>query len=45
VDYESFNVPGSRFWLKHFTPFMLSAVRFIDDRIIGSASNQGGRQQ
>lgn len=32
VDYESFNVMGSRFWMKHFTPFMLSAVRFIDDR-------------
>lgn len=32
VDFESFNTLGSRFWMKHFTPFMLSAVRFIDDR-------------
>lgn len=34
VDYESFNIFGSRFWMKHFTPFMFSAVRCIDDRII-----------
>lgn len=36
TDYESFNIYGSRFWMKHFTPFMFSAVRCIDDRIPGS---------
>lgn len=35
VDYESFNIYGSRFWLRHFTPFMFSPVRSIDDRVIG----------
>ncbi len=34
VDYESFNNYGSRFWRKHFTEFLLSPVRVIDDRII-----------
>lgn len=34
VDYESFNICGSRFWGKHFTPFLLSPVRYIDDRIV-----------
>ena len=34
VDYESFNIHGSRFWRKHFTPFLHSPVRAIDDRII-----------
>lgn len=36
VDYESFNVIGSRFWAKHFTPFLLSPARYIDDRILCS---------
>lgn len=34
VDYESFNIYGSRFWGKHFTPFLLSPVRSIDDRML-----------
>lgn len=34
VDYESFNIYGSRFWGKHFVPFLFSAVRCIDDRIV-----------
>ncbi len=34
VDYESFNNHGSRFWQKHFTSFLFSPVRVIDDRII-----------
>ncbi len=33
VDYESFNNQGSRFWRKHFTSFLFSPVRVIDDRI------------
>lgn len=34
VDYESFNIYGSRFWRKHFASFLYSPVRAIDDRII-----------
>jgi GNAT superfamily N-acetyltransferase len=32
VDYESFNIQGSRFWLKHFTAFTYSLTRRIDER-------------
>ena len=32
VDYESFNIQGSRFWQKHFTPFTYSLTRRIDER-------------
>lgn len=34
VDFESFNVEGSRFWQKHFTPFTYSLTRRIDERIV-----------
>lgn len=34
VDYESFNISGSRFWEKHFTPYTYSLVRRIDERIL-----------
>lgn len=33
VDFESFNVSGSHFWTKHFTPYTYSVVRRIDERI------------
>ena len=33
VDFESINITGSNFWLKHFTPYTNSLVRHIDDRI------------
>ncbi|MBC7960044.1 MAG: GNAT family N-acetyltransferase [Vallitaleaceae bacterium] len=36
VDFETFNVQGARFWLKHFKPVCLSFVRVIDNRIIKS---------
>ncbi len=37
VDYESFNIYGSRFWQKHFTAFTYSLTRRIDERTqIGS---------
>lgn len=36
VDFETFNVHGTRFWLKHFEPVCYSMVRVIDDRIINS---------
>ncbi len=35
VDYESFNIQGSRFWQKHFTPFTYSLTRRIDERNAG----------
>lgn len=33
VDFESFNVSGSRFWNKFFEPYTYSVVRRIDERI------------
>jgi ribosomal protein S18 acetylase RimI-like enzyme len=33
VDFESQNIEGRRFWLKHFTPIAYSMIRKIDDRI------------
>jgi len=32
VDFESFNIEGSRFWQKYFTPFTYSLTRRIDER-------------
>lgn len=34
VDFESFNIEGSRFWTKHFIPYTHSVVRRIDERIL-----------
>ena len=34
VDFESFNVDGSRFWNKYFTPYTYSVTRRIDERIL-----------
>ncbi|MTI71787.1 MAG: GNAT family N-acetyltransferase [Firmicutes bacterium] len=33
VDFESFNIVGSSFWNKYFTPYTYSVVRRIDERI------------
>ena len=33
VDFESFNILGSIFWMKYFTPYTYSLVRRIDERI------------
>ncbi len=33
VDFEPQNIPGSRFWLKHFRPVCHSMIRHIDVRI------------
>lgn len=33
VDFESFNIPGSRFWNRYFTPYTYSLVRRVDERI------------
>jgi GNAT superfamily N-acetyltransferase len=34
VDFESMNLAGTRFWLKHFRPVCFSLFRPIDDRLI-----------
>jgi len=34
VDFESMNILGSRFWLRHFNPVCYSLVRYIDERLV-----------
>lgn len=36
VDFESANVLGRRFWLEHFSPVCLSAIRYVDPRVGGT---------
>ena len=43
VDFESFNIDGSRFWRKHFTPFTYSLTRRIDERTYSNLDNSCGR--
>jgi len=33
VDFESINISGTRFWMRHFTAYTYSLTRMIDDRI------------
>jgi GNAT superfamily N-acetyltransferase len=33
VDFESANLPGARFWLKHFRPVCCGLTRFVDRRV------------
>lgn len=33
VDYETHNIFGSRFWLKHFSPVTASVIRTVDERV------------
>jgi len=33
VDFESFNYTARKFWLKHFSPYTISVVRRVDERI------------
>ena len=33
VDCESANIPGSRFWLRHFQPICYALVRCVDERL------------
>jgi len=35
VDFESANLDGTRFWLRHFRPVCLSLLRQIDERLVG----------
>ena len=41
VDFEPQNIPGARFWGKHFQPVCYSVIRHIDERI---ASAREGRR-
>jgi hypothetical protein len=34
VDFESANIEGRKFWLKHFNPVCYSAIRKLDDRFV-----------
>ena len=36
VDFESFNLPSNRFWLKHFTAYTSTVTRRIDECALGS---------
>jgi len=33
TDFETTNIEGRRFWLKHFTPYCYSMIRRVDERI------------
>jgi GNAT superfamily N-acetyltransferase len=32
TDFESANIPGARFWMRHFQPTALSVIRYVDER-------------
>ena len=34
VDFETQNIDGARFWLRHFQPVAYSLLRQVDDRIL-----------
>jgi GNAT superfamily N-acetyltransferase len=34
VDFETMNLLGTRFWLRHFKPVCLSLLRYVDDRVL-----------
>ena len=33
VDFEPQNIPGARFWLRHFQPICYSLIRHVDERV------------
>jgi GNAT superfamily N-acetyltransferase len=33
TDFESANLPGARFWLRHFQPTAYSVIRYVDERL------------
>jgi GNAT superfamily N-acetyltransferase len=41
TDFESANLPGARFWMRHFQPTAYSVVRYVDER---SAFAHAGRR-
>lgn len=34
TDFESANLPGSRFWMRHFRPITFSVLRYVDERAL-----------
>ena len=40
VDYETFNILGSRFWEKYFIPFAYSMFRKLDEKILWANENR-----
>jgi len=34
VDFEPANIPGTRFWLRHFHPICYSLIRHVDEKIV-----------
>ena len=38
VDFEPHNIPGSRFWLRHFQPVCYSMIRRLDERVTSADS-------
>jgi len=40
VDFESANLPGARFWLKHFQPVCYGLTRFIDKRVYAQITGE-----
>jgi GNAT superfamily N-acetyltransferase len=40
VDFESANIPGSRFWLSHFQPFCYSLARHIEPRVYAQITGE-----
>lgn len=40
VDFESFNIHGSRFWMRHFAPVCYSVIRSVDDRVLWAGKDR-----
>jgi len=40
VDFEPHNIPGARFWLRHFQPVCYSLARHVDERIAWTQKSQ-----
>ncbi len=34
TDFESANLPGARFWMRHFQPITFSVLRYVDERAL-----------
>ena len=34
TDFESANLPGARFWMRHFQPITYSVLRYVDERAL-----------
>ncbi len=43
VDFESENISGARFWLKHFQPVCYSLIRYVDERVAWAHEKREGK--